>query len=156
QSLDLSSMRVFICGAEPIVPETLERFTSHFSAAGLDRSALMPAYGLAEATLAVTFMPYGEGLRTDDVDAGALGADRTAQPSAANLGTGRRLRVPSCGVAMPLLEVSVREPDTGLRLAERQVGEVVIKGPSVTPGYIHDPDATRAVRTHDGWLRTGD
>jgi fatty-acyl-CoA synthase len=153
QSLDLSSMRVFICGAEPIVPETLERFANHFAPAGLDAGALVPAYGLAEATLAVSFMPYGTGLRTDDVDAGALGEDRLAQPC---VNGARRLRVPSCGVAMPLLDVSIREPDTGLRLSERQVGEIVVKGPSVTPGYIHDADATRASRTHDGWLRTGD
>jgi acyl-CoA synthetase (AMP-forming)/AMP-acid ligase II len=153
ETLDLSTMRVFICGAEPIVPETLERFVTHFAPAGLDPGAMVPAYGLAEATLAVTFMPYGTGLRTEEVDAGALSEDRLAQPC---VNGAKRLRVPSCGMAMPLLEVGIREPDTGLRIPERSVGEVVVKGPSVTPGYIHDPDATRASRTHDGWLRTGD
>jgi fatty-acyl-CoA synthase len=98
-------------------------------------------------------MPYATGLRTDDVDAGALGEDRLAQPC---VNGARGLRVPSCGVAMPLLEVGIREPATGLRLPERSVGEIVVSGPSVTPGYIHDPIATAAARTHDGWLRTGD
>jgi acyl-CoA synthetase (AMP-forming)/AMP-acid ligase II len=151
--LDLSSMRVFICGAEPIVPTTLERFAEHFAPAGLDPGAIVPAYGLAEATLAVTFMPYGVGLRTDEVDAGALAEDRLAQPPA---GGARVLCVPSCGVPMPGLEVRIGDCTTGAALSERAVGEILVRGPSVTPGYFHDPESTRAARWPDGWLRTGD
>ena len=151
--LDLSSMRVFICGAEPIVPETLETFAAHFAPTGLEPTALVPAYGLAEATLAVSFTPYATGLHTDEVDAAALQAERVAREPLPGLA---RLRVPSSGVAMPGLEVGVRDPDSGETLADRQVGEVVVRGPSVTPGYIHDAEATRASRTADGWLRTGD
>lgn len=151
--IDLSSMRVFICGAEPIVPETLESFAEHFAPTGLEPTALVPAYGLAEATLAVSFTPYGTGLHTEEVDAAALQAERAAREVLPGLG---RLRMPSSGVAMPGLEVAVRDPDSGETLADRRVGEVVVRGPSVTPGYIHDPEATRAARTADGWLRTGD
>ena len=151
--LDLSTMRVFICGAEPIVPETLETFAAHFAPTGLEPTALVPAYGLAEATLAVSFTPYATGLHTDEVDAAALQAERVAREPLPGLA---RLRVPSSGVAMPGLEVGVRDPDSGETLADRQVGEVVVRGPSVTPGYIHDAEATRASRTADGWLRTGD
>ena len=151
--LDLSSMRVFICGAEPIVPETLETFAAHFAPTGLDPAALVPAYGLAEATLAVSFTPYGTGLHTEEVDATALQAEHAAREGLPGLG---RLRIPSSGVAMPGLEVAVRDPDSGESLADRRVGEVVVRGPSVTPGYIHDAEATRASRTADGWLRTGD
>jgi fatty-acyl-CoA synthase len=151
--IDLSTMRVFICGAEPIVPETLELFAQHFAPTGLDPKALVPAYGLAEATLAVTFTPYGTGLHTDEVDANALHADRTAKEGLPGLG---QLRVPSSGVAMPGLEVAIRDPDNGKSVPDRRVGEIVVKGPSVTPGYIHDPEATYASRTADGWLRTGD
>jgi fatty-acyl-CoA synthase len=151
--IDLSSMRVFICGAEPIVPETLEAFAEHFAPTGLDAAALVPAYGLAEATLAVSFTPYGAGLHTEEVDAMALQAERSARDVLPGLA---RLRIPSSGVAMPGLEVSVRDPEHGHSLADRRVGEIVVRGPSVTPGYIHDPEATRASRTSDGWLRTGD
>lgn len=151
--LDLSSMRVFICGAEPIVPETLETFATHFAPTGLEPTALVPAYGLAEATLAVSFTPYGSGLHTDEVDAAALQTEHVAREGLPGLG---RLRIPSSGVAMPGLEVGVRDPDSGAVVADRRVGEVVVRGPSVTPGYIHDPEATRASRTSDGWLRTGD
>jgi len=132
--LDLSSVRTFICGAEPIVPETLERFTAHFAPAGLDPRAITPAYGLAEATLAVTFTPHLRGLRCDE----------DVEP-----------RVVSCGV--PLDGIDLRIADAaGERLGERSVGEVQLRGPTVTPGYVRNPEATRAARTPDGWLRTGD
>jgi acyl-CoA synthetase (AMP-forming)/AMP-acid ligase II len=132
--LDLSSMRVFICGAEPIIPATLERFNAHFAPAGLHPGAVTPAYGLAEATLAVTFAPYLRGLRCDE---------------------SRAPRVPSCGVPLPGLELRVAGED-GRELGERRLGEVQVRGPTVTPGYVRNPDETRAARTPDGWLRTGD
>jgi acyl-CoA synthetase (AMP-forming)/AMP-acid ligase II len=132
--LDLSSMRTFICGAEPIVPETLERFADAFAPAGLDRAALAPAYGLAEATLAVTFTPHLRGLRCDE------SAER---------------RVPSCGAPLEGLEVRIAGGAIESPPA-RGVGEVEVRGPTVTPGYIHDADATRDAIGPDGWLRTGD
>jgi len=150
---DLSSMKVFICGAEPIMPETLESFAQHFAPAGLDRGAIVPAYGLAEATLAVTFTPYGIGMLCDEVDSVALGEARRAQP--ADDGDATATRVPSCGVAMPALQVRIATRD-GKVLPDRQVGAVQVKGPSVSPGYVNDPDATADARTPDGWLRTGD
>ncbi len=149
---DLSSMRVFICGAEPIMPDTLESFAQHFAPAGLERTAMVPAYGLAEATLAVTFNPYGVGMLCDEVDSLALGEERIARPVAEGASP---LRVPSCGVAMPTLQMRIGNRD-GVRLPDRQVGEVQVTGPSITPGYINDPEATRDSRTADGWLRTGD
>ncbi len=132
--LDLSTMRVFICGAEPIMPATLERFIAHFAPAGLVAGAVTPAYGLAEATLAVTFTPYQRGLLCDG----------SATP-----------RVPSCGVPLPGLAVRVADEEGHVR-DERGVGEVQVRGPTVTPGYVRNPEETRAARTADGWLRTGD
>jgi len=149
---DLSSMRVFICGAEPIMPDTLDNFATHFAPAGLEPSAMVPAYGLAEATLAVTFTPYGVGMLCDEVDSVALGEDRFARPLVDDPGA---LRVPSCGVAMPTLQLRIANRD-GVALADRQVGEVQVSGPSITPGYINDPEADKDARTADGWLRTGD
>lgn len=149
---DLSSMRVFICGAEPIMPETLEQFAGHFEPAGLSRSAIVPAYGLAEATLAVTFTPYGTGMVVDTVDATTLAADRTARKAGSG---GTPLRVPSCGVALPAVDIRIAADD-GNALPDRSVGEVQLRGPSITPRYINDPEATQQARTADGWLRTGD
>jgi acyl-CoA synthetase (AMP-forming)/AMP-acid ligase II len=132
--LDLSTLRVSICGAEPIVPGTLERFIAHFTPAGLEPGAITPAYGLAEATLAVTFTPYLRGLRCDE----------SLSP-----------RVPSCGVPLPGLEVRVAGEE-GRAQDDRRAGEVQVRGPTVSPGYVRNPEETRASRTADGWLRTGD
>lgn len=151
RALDLRSMMTFICGAEPVIAKTMERFVEHFAVAGLDPSAMAPAYGLAEATLAVTFTPHLRGLACDVVDAESLSRDRIARPPQG----GGEMRVPSCGLAMPGLEVRIGD-EQGRPLPERHVGEVQVRGPSVTPGYINDPEATRAARTPDGWLRTGD
>lgn len=152
RSLDLSSMEAFICGAEPVIPKTMERFIEHFAQGRLSANAMAPAYGLAEATLAVTFTPYLRGLSCDTVDASRLSQDRIA---AAIAGDALEMRVPSCGFAMAGLQVRVAD-EQGNMLPERYVGEVQVRGPSVTPGYIHDPEATRRSRTPDGWLRTGD
>jgi fatty-acyl-CoA synthase len=151
KALDLSSMVTFICGAEPVLPKTMERFVEHFTPAGLRPGAMAPAYGLAEATLAVTFTPYMRGMSCDAVDPGRLSQDRIATTPAA----GGEQRVPSCGVAMAGLEVRIAD-EGGRPLPERYVGEVQVRGPSVTPGYIYDPEATAKALTVDGWLRTGD
>lgn len=151
--LNLRSMTAFICGAEPVLPKTLEAFVEHFRSAGLDPGAMLPAYGLAEATLAVTFSPHGRGLAAETVDLHRLSTDRTAIQSDGS--NSRGLRVSSCGLPMPGLQVRIAA-ESGEVLCERRVGEIQIKGPCVTPGYVGDDDATRDSRTTDGWLRTGD
>lgn len=151
--LDLGSMTTFICGAEPVIPKTMESFVAHFRNAGLSPGAMVPAYGLAEATLAVTFTPYGRGLATETVDMLKLSADRLAEPTTE--GNSHELRISSCGLPMPGLQVRVAS-ETGLPLLERSVGEIQVTGVSVTPGYIGDEEATKNSRTTDGWLRTGD
>jgi fatty-acyl-CoA synthase len=124
--LDLSCVRVLGCGAEPINAGALGRFLAAYAPAGLDPAALTPAYGLAEATLAVSF---ASGLRADAV--GAV----------------------DCGRPVPGHEVAVVEA-TGVPRATGEVGEVWVRGPSVAAGYLGDPapDTFRA----DGRLRTGD
>lgn len=152
-NLDLGSMTTFICGAEPVMPKTMEAFVAHYRNAGLSPGAMVPAYGLAEATLAVTFTPHGRGLASETVDLLKLSTERFAEPIAA--GNSHGLRVSSCGPPMAGLQVRVAS-EAGVPLPERNVGEIQIAGPTVTPGYIGDDEATRASRTVDGWLRTGD
>jgi acyl-CoA synthetase (AMP-forming)/AMP-acid ligase II len=151
--LDLSSMTTFICGAEPVLPATMEKFADHFRPAGLNPGSLVPAYGLAEATLAVTFTPFLRGLKSDRVDLASLSESRIAKP--ADSQDSHSVRIASCGEPMPGLSVRVTTEE-GLPLADREVGEIQVSGPSVSPGYVGDENSTRASRTSDGWLKTGD
>jgi fatty-acyl-CoA synthase len=90
-------------------------------------------------------------MTVDSVDRDALERERRAVPSTA--GIGRRLAV--LGRALPGLELRIADTETGAPLPDRAVGELELRGPSVTPGYYRNPDATAAA-FHDGWFRTGD
>jgi acyl-CoA synthetase (AMP-forming)/AMP-acid ligase II len=147
---DLSLMRVFGCGSEPINPETMRAFVSKFAPAGLKPEALLPCYGMAEATLAIAFVDLDEPLRTDRIDAQRYHQDRKAAP-------GEGLEIVNCGRTFPGHELSIQDED-GRLLADRHVGEICFRGPSVAAGYWENPDATRAagMGAPGGWMRTGD
>jgi fatty-acyl-CoA synthase len=148
-SLDLSSLRVAGCGAEPIRAKTLQAFADRFAACGFDARALLPSYGMAESCLAITFHPRGEPMRVDRVDP-ALMRDGIAEPTDAD----DALEIVSCGVPFPGHELKIVD-ERGEPRGERRVGEIVVRGPSVTPGYFRDEEATAAA-IRDGWLHTGD
>jgi fatty-acyl-CoA synthase len=152
QGLDLGSMTTFICGAEPVMARTMEDFVGFYRDAGLKAGAMVPAYGLAEATLAVTFTEYMRGLTAEEIELESLSAGRLAKPA---IGEERSLRICACGVPLSGLSVRIASENDEL-LADRQIGEIQIAGSSVSPGYIGDDDATHTARTGDGWLRTGD
>ena len=148
-SLDLSSLRVAGCGAEPIRARTLTEFAARFAPAGLRSEALLPSYGMAESCLAITFHPRGTPMVVDRVDPAAM-RDGVATPTTAS----DALEVVSCGVPFP--EHGLRIVDEqGKDLPERRVGEILTRGPSVTAGYFNNPEATAAA-IEDGWLHTGD
>ena len=146
---DLSQMKVFGCGAEPINPETMRKFAAAFAPAGVRPEALFPCYGMAEATLAISFVGIDEPLRTDRIDGERYHADRKAAPSAEGA-----LEIVNCGRTFPDHEVSIQDDD-GRLLPDRHVGEICFRGPSVSAGYWENPDATREA-FRGGWLRTGD
>lgn len=152
KSLDLSAIKALGCGAEPNHRATLEGFSDHFAAAGLDPKAILPVYGMAEATLAMTFSSLGSGVRVDHIDADAYQQHQLAHPVA---GTDRRaVEFVSCGRVLPHHELTIID-ERGQQLEDRHVGEIRFTGPSVTDGYHQNPEATAATFRSDG-LRTGD
>lgn len=146
--IDLSRWRLGLNGAEPIDPIAVEAFVAAGRPHGLDARSVFCAFGMAEATLAVTFPEPFTGMETDTVDARTLEHDRYAAP-----GLSRRLA--RLGRPVNGLKVRIVDPDTGDSARDREVGELEIRGDSVTTGYYRRPEITAAT-FHDGWLRTGD
>jgi fatty-acyl-CoA synthase len=151
-ALDLSSWRLALNGAETVDPTAVEAFCAAAGPHGFDARAAYPVFGMAEATLGVTFPEVGEGMTVDTVDRHALEHDRVAVP-AVDRDAGRRLAF--LGRPLPGFELRIVDPRTGQARGEREVGELELRGPSVTPGYYRNPEATAAAFV-DGWLRTGD
>jgi fatty-acyl-CoA synthase len=151
--IDLSAWRLALNGAEPVDPDAVERFVAAGAPHGLDPSAVFPAFGMAEATLAVTFPEPGSGLAVDVVDARVLENEKFA--SAVDPAHPSARRLARLGRPVPGLAVRVCDPGTERVMRDREVGEIEITGASVTPGYYGRPEATAAA-FHDGWLRTGD
>jgi fatty-acyl-CoA synthase len=151
--LDLSRLRIALNGAEPVDPATVARFVEAGARHGLRPGAVFPAFGMAEVAIAGTFPEPMSGLRIDAVDRRVLEAERYAAPVDPERDGARHLAI--LGRPVQGLEVRVVDPITGDELADREVGELEIRGTSVTPGYYKRPEVNAEV-FHDGWLRTGD
>jgi fatty-acyl-CoA synthase len=151
--LDLSPLRIALNGAEPVDPATVERFVEAAAPFGMRPGAVFPAFGMAEVMIAGTFPPPLAGLRTDVVDQRVLETERYAAPLESDARGTRRLAL--LGKPVPGLEIRVVDPETGAVRHDREVGELEIRGTSVTPGYYGRPDLN-AELFHEGWLRTGD
>jgi fatty-acyl-CoA synthase len=151
--LDLRRWSLALNGAEPVDPASVEAFATAGAPHGLRPGAVFPAFGMAEATLAVTFPPVGRGLVVDSVDRRVLESDQYAAPVDPDHASARHLA--KLGRPLPGLHVRVCDATRGTAMREREVGEIEIRGTSVTPGYYRHPEATAAA-LHDGWLRTGD
>lgn len=150
-NLDLSSWRVAYCGAEPIQHEAVQRFVDLLAPCRLNPGTLLPCYGLAEATLAVTFVPVGRGLERRSVSRAALARNQVREPDGA---TDTETLV-LLGTALPDVEIQLRDSE-GAPTAPDAVGSVWLRGETVTPGYYRDEAATAATRDAEGWLDTGD
>lgn len=157
--LDLSSWQVAFSGSEPVRGASLKAFAERFSDCGFNTKALFPVYGLAEATLMVTAPELGQAPRIEKVDGSSL-REKGRAVRAGNAQGG--YPVVSCGRVIDDHELEIVDPETRCRRGESEVGEIWVKGPSVSRGYLGKPDESRdrfAATLEDGngpFLRTGD
>jgi fatty-acyl-CoA synthase len=146
----LHRLETALNGAEPVDAAAVEAFEAKFAAIGLRRGTVRPVYGLAESTLAVTFSDAGEFI-VDDVDADVLEEQAIARPAAP---TGRVRRFVSVGRPLPTQELRIVDADDR-PLPDREIGEVIVRGPSVMRGYYNRPAESQAA-LRGGFLHTGD
>ncbi len=146
---NLSKWRLAGNGADMIRPDVMQSFVDAFGDAGFNARAFAPSYGLAEATLAVSIMPMGEGIKVELVEE----TDLTGHAGAIDRPTRYRAIV-NCGKAVKDMTIEIRDED-GNKLPEQNIGKVWCSGPSLMKEYFRDPEATAACVV-GGWLDTGD
>jgi acyl-CoA synthetase (AMP-forming)/AMP-acid ligase II len=160
--LDLSCWEIAFNGSEPIRADTVSRFESYFSRAGLRPNTLMGCYGLAETTLLATGAHPGRGPRILRVDMEQLRQGKFVAPAAAD---SVAVEVVSCGAPAPEQKIRIVDPETHRDAAPGRVGEIWLQGPSTAAGYWNDEFRTREtfranIATENGdvlsYLRTGD
>ncbi|HKO93843.1 MAG TPA: AMP-binding protein, partial [Polyangiaceae bacterium] len=150
RGLDLSAWRVAFNGAEPIDVEVMQRFRDHFASAGFRRETMFPVYGLAEATLAVSFPQLGSVPKVHWVDPQRLADERRV----VHVAPGRGRALVSVGQAVRDHQLRVVD-DVGRPLPHERVGEIQVRGPAVMQGYVGRERAACGIGA-DGWLSTGD
>jgi acyl-CoA synthetase (AMP-forming)/AMP-acid ligase II len=144
--VDLSSWSICLNGAEPISAAVQQRFVERFAPWGFRARALTPAYGMAEASLALTFKPAGELVRTLGVDADKLALEGVVQPGAKE--------VVSVGQPVAGVDIDIRD-DHGESVWPGRSGHIFVRGPNITSGYFGRTDLSDQA-LHKGWLDTGD
>jgi fatty-acyl-CoA synthase len=152
--LDLSSWRVALCGSEPVSPKTINDFATTFAPFGYRQATMLPVYGLAEATLAVS-IPHPDELPViKHFDKTNLQTKNIAKENNGGAETQTIAHV-SLGNAIRGHQIRIVKNDGSLA-AENETGEVQVKGPSVIEAYWNDPVETSKLKTNDGYLHTGD
>jgi fatty-acyl-CoA synthase len=150
--LDLSCWRAALNGAEPVRPETIDRFAERFASWGFRRESLLPVYGLAEASLGLATPAMSTGARVDRIQREPFQGEARAVP-ANNEEDG--LEFVSVGRPLPRMAIKIVDKH-GQPAPERIEGQVLFRGPSATSGYYKNPNATRELVRADGWLDSED
>ncbi len=142
EGIDLSAPKRFCIGSEMVRPDTMEAFLKKMEPTGLKAEHFLPCYGMAEATLGLTFDQTGKGIRVSEPDEGGSG-----QPVES---------VVCCGTPIPdtIVRIVNSENESDV-LPEGQLGTIQARGPSIFSGYFENEAATNATIV-DGWLKTGD
>ncbi|MBO1325819.1 fatty acyl-AMP ligase [Acetobacter sp. TBRC 12305] len=151
--LDLSCWRVAGIGGDMIRAHILQEFADRYAPVGFDPKAFVASYGMAEATLAISFVPLDSGIQTDTVDLPYLESNAIARAPATPDTPSRTFVV--CGKVLPGHELEVRNA-AGRVLGDRQIGTIYVRGPSLMSGYFRMEDETNKVLDSDLWLNTGD
>ena len=160
EGVDLSSMRAALNGAEPVNPETLERFNQRFGKYGFRHEAMMPVYGLAEASLAVTMSPVMRGAVVDHVEREIFATEGRAVPTESR---DNAIAFVSSGFPVDKHDVMIVDTD-GKEVADRTEGFLWFRGPSATSGYYKNGEATvklfpagaAASESEFAWVNSGD
>jgi fatty-acyl-CoA synthase len=153
RGLDLSTWRAAFNGAEPVHADTIERFSTRFAPYGFRRESLLPVYGLAEASLAVSVPKIGSGARVDRIARSAFESEGRAIPAAAD----DPAPLEFVGAGKPLCNVEVRiVASDGSDAGDRAEGRLWFRSPSATSGYYRNPAATAPLIREGGWLDSGD
>ncbi|MFI6094830.1 AMP-binding protein [Lentzea sp. NPDC051213] len=151
-ALDLSSWRLAFNGAEPVSAATVRRFTEVLAPSGVDASVMYPVYGMAEATLSISYPDPGATAQIRAVDRTELATTGDVRAVAENAPAAK----PVVSVGRPVHGIELRiVRDDGSVVTDGALGEIQIKGEPVTTGYFRNPEATAAAFDR-GWLRTGD
>jgi fatty-acyl-CoA synthase len=153
QGLDLSCWRAALNGAEPVRVDTIEKFADRFAPYGFRREALLPVYGLAEASLAVSVPKIGSGFKVDRVVRETFQSEGRAVP--AGPADPAPLEFVNAGTPLPSVEVRIVTKNGG-EAGERVEGRLWFRSPSATSGYYRNASATRELMRGDGWLDSGD
>ena len=153
EGLDLSAVRIIFNGAEPISVELCEQFLTRLAPARLARNAMYPVYGLAEASVAVSFPPPGAPMRTIALNRHRLGVGSPVE--LVEQGSRDAVQLVSEGRVIPYCSVRIADEEDR-PLPEGRIGHLHTRGDNVTGGYFENPEANAAAFTADGWLRTGD
>ncbi len=153
QGVNLSHVRLIFNGAEPISARLCNEFLDRLARYGLNRTAMFTVYGLAEASLAVSFPPCEREFKTLYVDRDALKLGDQVK----YLGPHDQQAISFVSVGYPVRDCQVRlSNEKHLVAAENIVGRILIKGDNVTGGYLNNDQANRTAFDNEGWLDTGD
>jgi acyl-CoA synthetase (AMP-forming)/AMP-acid ligase II/acyl carrier protein len=155
QHIDLSTLRLFVNGAEPINAETLTKFNEYFSGNGLSPKVVKPSYGMAEACLLVTYTQMNSVFNTIKVDANKLLIDKIVLDGVSGKD------IASSGVLLPEIAVKIVDKNTRVELPNGFVGEIMLKGKSISRGYWQKSELNvttfdQAVGDNYGFMATGD